>query len=235
MFQVVCSSIQGKWFALCVCLSLCYSWVIFCSYLRCVINYLFVCSALTCRCEIESLIRLSWLSTLCEWTQETWKCVPLSSGSLLVFPCVPRSQQVKCLKRCIEVSLCTLYDGYVIWHNASEHPSQIKWQMLFFASWIFLAQAEFWVLFSLSSASAPFLTFLLMTLQILPFCFLLQFRHNYCVIAGDRESVVADVSFSFLTDTLPSALFSVGVSPPISVSSSTTWFLVCTGKSELSP
>jgi len=63
--------------------------------------------------------------------------------SLSAFLSVPRSKQIKCLKRCIEVSLRVLYDGYVMWHNASERPSQIKWQMLFFASWIPLGQADF--------------------------------------------------------------------------------------------
>lgn len=51
------------------------------------------------------------------------------------------------------------------------------------------------------------------TSQSLPFCFSMNFRHNYCVIAGDRESVVVDVLLSFLTDTQPSALVSVGVYP----------------------
>lgn len=45
--------------------------------------------------------------------------------------------------------------------------------------------------------------------------FFIEFhRHNYCVIASDRESVAVDVSLSFITDTQPSALFSVGVYPP---------------------
>lgn len=98
--------------------------------------------------------------------------------------------------------------------------------MLFFASWIFLGQADsetfsaalplslsvplplllslFFSLFSLSSS---------VTLQSLPFCFSFNFRRDYCVIAGDRQSVVVDVSLSFLTDTQPSALFSVSVYP----------------------
>lgn len=52
-----------------------------------------------------------------------------------------------------------------------------------------------------------------LTLQRLPFCFSLNFRHNYRVIAGDRESVVVDASLSFLTDTQPSALLNVAVYP----------------------
>lgn len=49
------------------------------------------------------------------------------------------SKQVKCRKRCIEVSARTVHDGYVVWHRAFERPSQIRWQMLlfFFASWVF--------------------------------------------------------------------------------------------------
>lgn len=54
-----------------------------------------------------------------------------------IFSSILLSKQVKCLKRCIEVSACTLNDGYVVWHNAFKRPLQIKWQMLFFASWIF--------------------------------------------------------------------------------------------------
>lgn len=61
--------------------------------------------------------------------------------------------------------------------------------------------------------SSPFFFSSTVTLQSLPFCFSLNFRHNYCIIAGDRESVVVDVLLSFLTDTQPSALFSVGVYP----------------------
>lgn len=38
-------------------------------------------------------------------------------------------------------------------------------------------------------------------------------RHNYCIIASDSESVAVDVSLRFITDTQPSALFSVGVYP----------------------
>lgn len=147
---------------------------------------------------------------------------PLSSGSLPlpVFLSVPCSKQVKCLKRCIEVSLRALYDGYVIWHNASEHPSQIKWQMLFFASWIFLGQADFETFcFSLCLSVPPAFSLLFlsssMTLQSLPFCLSLNSQHNYCVIASDRESLLVDVLLSFLTDTPPSALFSVGVCPSL--------------------
>lgn len=61
-----------------------------------------------------------------------------------IFSSVSLSKEVKCLKRCIEVSLYALYDGYVVWHNAFKHPSQIKWQMLLFASWIFYWPGWFW-------------------------------------------------------------------------------------------
>lgn len=44
--------------------------------------------------------------------------------------------------------------------------------------------------------------------------FFIEFhRHNYWVIASDRKSVTVDVSLFFLTDTQPSALFSVDVYP----------------------
>lgn len=98
--------------------------------------------------------------------------------------------------------------------------------MLFFASWIFLGQADsetFSAALPLSlSVPLPLLLSLLfslfslsssVTLQSLPFCFSFNFRRDYCVIAGDRQSVVVDVSLSFLTDTQPSALFSVSVYP----------------------
>lgn len=97
--------------------------------------------------------------------------------------------------------------------------------MLFFASWIFLGQADFETFsFSLPLSltvpplscffsSSHFFFSSTVTLQSLPFCFSLNFRHNYCVIAGDRENVVVDVLLSFLTDTRPSALFSIGVYP----------------------
>lgn len=98
--------------------------------------------------------------------------------------------------------------------------------MLFFASWIFLGQADsetFSVALPLSvcASSSPAFSLLLtffsfsssVTLQSLPFCFSFNFRRDYCVIASDRQSVVVDVSLSFLTDTQPSALFSVSVYP----------------------
>lgn len=146
--------------------------------------------------------------------QMSFKAFPLLSPpqvlstALCVFSLCPRSKQVKCLKRCIEVSLRILYDGYVIWHNASERPSQIKWQMLFFASWIFLGQADFETLLfaillslslslcgscTLSSAYVFFSS--TMTLEkpailVLFFCcffFKLNFKHNYGVIAKQKE------------------------------------------------
>lgn len=44
--------------------------------------------------------------------------------------------------------------------------------------------------------------------------FFIEFhRHNYCIIASDRESVAIDVSLFFLTDAQPSGGFSVGVYP----------------------
>lgn len=120
----------------------------------------------------------------------------LSTALSVFFLSVPRSKQVKCLKRCIEVSLRILYDGYVIWHNASECPSQIKWQMLFFASWIFLGQADFEIFLfavllclslwlcsrTLSSAHVFFLSTMTLQKSTILF-FLLNFKHNYSVIA----------------------------------------------------
>lgn len=98
----------------------------------------------------------------------------------------PHSKQVKCLKRCIEVSLCALHDGYVMWHNASERPSQIKWQMLFFASWIFFWPSWIWdfkfcspsplsLWFCAPCFSPLTLSFHPMTLRSLPFCFSLNY------------------------------------------------------------
>lgn len=67
-----------------------------------------------------------------------------------------------------------------------------------------------WLLLFLFSSHFPLIHCDLKKSAIL-FCFLLNFKHNYCVIAGDKESVVVGVSLSFLTDTQTSALFSVGV------------------------
>lgn len=146
---------------------------------------------------------------------------PCSRPSFLLSIPPSLSKWVKCLKRCIEVSVCAPHDGYVIWHNASKGPSQIKWQMLFFASWFFFWPGWFWDLKFCSPILFPWASVLFFSLFFFYiYCdltkpailFFIEFhRLHYCIIASDRESMAVDVSLSFITDTQPSALFSVGV------------------------
>lgn len=123
---------------------------------------------------------------------------------------------------------CTLRTTDMSWHIALRHPSQIKWQMLFFASWIFLGQVDFKTFpFAqpcfLQWCDSPAYLFAFsfdplwnLKAQQLKGCLLFSppnFKQGWCVIACDKERVVVDVSLSFLTDTQPSALFSFDVYP----------------------
>lgn len=89
-----------------------------------------------------------------------------------------------------------------MWPNAFKHPSHTKRQM-FFASWIFYWPGWFWKLKFCYPFPLPWLSSLLsshivpsstVTFQSPPFCFPLNFTHNFSVITCDTKSVTVDVS-----------------------------------------
>lgn len=136
-----------------------------------------------------------------------------------IFSSILFSKQVKCLKRCIEVSACTLHDGYVVWHNAFERPSQIRWQMLFFCV-VGLWPGWFWEFnftFFLSASTRIFLLFSLcpFTRCDLLAVFFIEFHtRNCCEITSDKKCVNSDVSLSFISGGPPQHLlyFVLGLS-----------------------
>lgn len=115
------------------------------------------------------------------------------------------SKQVKCRKRCIEVSARTVHDGYVVWHRAFERPSQIRWQMFLFfflRCGSFIGQDELGELNFTSFLSASARIFAAFSLCPFTCCdllavFLIEFHAcNCCEITSDEKRVNADVSLS---------------------------------------